>query len=67
MSVSVFLGFTIQHTFVRRWFVPILMEAHAQLCGAQGTYVLFRNLVQLAYSFGMWVIHSVCAALPLGF
>ena len=33
MIVLVFLGFTVQHAFVRRRFVPILMEAHALLRG----------------------------------
>ena len=31
MTVSVFLGFTVQHAFVRQWFVPILKDAHALL------------------------------------
>ena len=44
MMVSVFLGFTIQCTFVRREFVPVLKEAHAQLATWCTGYMLYEEL-----------------------
>ena len=45
--VSVFLGFTLQRAFVRR-FAPILKEAHVQWCVG---YVLHRALVDTVVNF----------------
>ena len=45
--VSVFLGSTIQRAFVRRWFVPVLMEALHCTCIATCMVWLYRALIHL--------------------
>ena len=54
-TVSVFLGFTIQHAFVRRQFVPILKES-ARIAMWPAGYVLYSALVHFNGLFTVLLI-----------